>query len=150
MAVNELAFSADGSRLISAGSDATVRLWNPASGALVGTINVGSIVYAAAISPHNKLVASGSFDGLTRVWDEAKGTLLLTLLVLPGQKTEHDWLALTPAGYAAGNAGMTGFARWRLAGRDLPAPKVWQALGQPGQIARSLRGENIAPPKFSK
>jgi len=148
VATNELAYSKDGSRLISAGSDTTVRVWNPASAALIRSIGVGSIVYAAAISPDNKRVASGSFDGLVRVWDEATGRLLLTLVALPAANNEHDWLALTPAGYALGSAGMVTLGRWRVGGQEASAEGAWNSLRQPELLARASRGENVSAPTF--
>jgi WD40 repeat protein len=148
IAVHELAFSKDGSRLLSASADRTIRLWNGSTGAPMKSIGVGSIVYAAAISPNNKLLASGSFDGLVKVWDEASGRLLATLISLPLENEQHDWLALTPEGYAAGSAGMSTLVRWRLAGQETPGERVWQSVRQPEMIARSLRGEKLAAPKF--
>ena len=112
------------------------------------TIGVGSIVYAAAISPNNKLLASGSFDGLVKVWDEATGRLLATLIALPSDTEQHNWLALTPEGYATGSTGMSTLVRWRLAGQELAAERVWQTVRQPEVVARALRGETVAPPKF--
>ena len=112
------------------------------------TIAVGSIVYAAAISPNNRLLASGSFDGLVKVWDEASGRLLATLIALPSENEQHDWLALTPEGYASGSAGMSMLVRWRLAGQETPGERVWQTVRQPEMIARALRGEKVVAPKF--
>src|SRR5262249_47815390 len=94
IAVHELAFSNDGSRLLSAGADRAIRQRNGSTGAPMKTISVGSIAYAAAISPNNKLLASGSFDGLVKVWDEASGRLLATLFALPSETEQHHWLAL--------------------------------------------------------
>ena len=148
IAVHELAFSKDGSRLLSASADRTIRLWNGSTGAPMKTIGVGSIVYAAAISPNNKLLASGSFDGLVKVWDEATGRLLATLIALPSDTEQHNWLALTPEGYATGSTGMSTLVRWRLAGQELAAERVWQTVRQPEVVARALRGETVAPPKF--
>jgi hypothetical protein len=148
VATNELAFSKDGSRLISAGSDTTVRIWNPATAALVRSIGVGSIVYAAAISADNKRIASGSFDGLVRVWDENSGRLLLTFLALPAANNAHDWLALAPAGYAGASTGMMTLGRWRVAGQETIPGKAWQSLRQPELLVRAARGENVAAPTF--
>jgi WD40 repeat protein len=148
IAVHELAFSKDGSRLLSASADRTIRLWNGSTGAPIKTIAVGSIVYAAAISPNNKLLASGSFDGLVKVWDEASGRLLATFIALPSENEQHDWLALTPEGYASGSAGMSTLVRWRLAGQETAAEPVWRTVRQPEMIARALRGEKVVAPKF--
>jgi WD40 repeat protein len=150
IAVHELAFSKDGSRLLSASADRTMRLWNGSTGAPLKTIGVGSIVYAAAISPNNKLLASGSFDGLVKIWDETSGRLLATLIALPSDNQQHDWLALTPEGYAAGSPSMSTLVRWRLAGQATAGERVWKTVRQPEMVARALRGETVAAPKFLK
>jgi dipeptidyl aminopeptidase/acylaminoacyl peptidase len=150
VAVNELCFSADGSRLVSAGSDQTVRLWNGKTGGLMRTISVGSIVYAVAISSNNKLVASGSFDGLARIWDEASGRLQVIFLGCPEDAGRHDWLALTPEGYAAGSPEIASRARWYVAGQEVAGGRVWPVLNRPEMIVRAARGDKPAAPKFGK
>jgi WD40 repeat protein len=150
VAVNELAFSNDGSLLVSAGSDRTIRVWNGSTGAAIKTIGVGSLAYAVAINPDKKLLASGSFDGLVRLWDQASGRQLATLLALPSETEQHDWLALTPEGYAAGSTPVAKLVHWRLAGKEVPADKVWSTLRQPDMLVRAVRGEAVAAPKFGK
>src|SRR5262249_41628536 len=78
----------------------TARTWDGTTGAPLKTIAVGSSVYAVAISPSGKTIATGSFDGLARLWDEATGRHLITLLAIAGDNDQPDWLALTPEGYA--------------------------------------------------
>ena len=56
--------------------DRTVRIWDGTTGAPLKTLTVGSIVYAVAISPSGRTIATGSFDGLVRLWDEASGRLV--------------------------------------------------------------------------
>src|SRR5205085_12500433 len=108
------------------------------------------VVFSLAWRPDGKQLASGSFDGLVRLWDEKSGRLLATLLALPAEKDHADWLALTPEGYATGSPGLAALARWRMAGREVAAGPVWQALRQPDLVARALRGETVPAPKFGK
>jgi WD40 repeat protein len=150
VAVHELCFSKDGKTLVSAGADKTVRLWNGGTGGMIRALPVGSIVYATAISPDGKLVASGGFDGLVRLWDAANGSPLVSLLSLPADGAKHDWLALTPQGYVAPSAGLASVGRWRMGGQSVGAEVVWKVLGQPEVVAQTLRGQPVAPPKFSK
>lgn len=150
VAVHELVFSKDGKRLVSAGADRTVRVWDAAAGTVLKVIPVGSIAYACAINSTNKIVASGSFDGLVKLWDEATGRHLVSLLALPGEGDKVEWLAITPEGYTAGSDKLLSLGQWRMGGAEAPAAAVWTFLKQPDQVARAVRGETVAPPKFEK
>lgn len=149
VAVHELGFSKDGKRLVSAGGDRTVRLWDGNGGAPVKTINVGVVAYAAAISPNNKLIGAGCYDGITRLYDEAGGRLLASLIAVHGEKDQADWLALAPEGYTASSDSILTAARWRQGGQELNADPVWKSLRRPEFISRALRGEAVGEAKFS-
>jgi hypothetical protein len=150
VAVHELGFSRDGKRLVSAGGDRTVRLWDGQGGAPVKTISVGVVAYAAALSPDNKLIAAGCYDGITRLYDPASSRLLASLIAVHIDRDQNDWLVLTPEGYAASSDSILAAARWRQGGQDLKAEPVWQALRRPEVIARALRGEAVGEAKFGK
>jgi WD40 repeat protein len=150
VATNEIAFSKDGKLLVSAGSDRTVKLFDGGEGKLLRTLPVGSIAYAAAISADGKLVASGSHDGLTRLFDAATGRQLLTLLSLPPQGEESEWLAQTPEGYVAGSGKLLEQAQWRMGGQPLPEKQIDKVLRQPDLVVKGGRGETLAVPDFGK
>src|SRR6185436_7766403 len=82
---NNLVFSvawAPGGNLVAAGDQANaVRLWNPATGQLVRTIQAPGFggVFAVAFSPDGSKIAAGYGDNLVRVWNVASGALLNTL-----------------------------------------------------------------------
>jgi WD40 repeat protein len=67
--INSVAFSGDGSQLVSGSDDKTVRLWSVASGKLLKTIEGHSdIVESVAFHPNGKQVASCSGRKTVRIW----------------------------------------------------------------------------------
>ncbi len=70
-----VAFSSDGSVLVSAGADQKIHLWNPRLGQLEGKALVGheAPIRDVATSPGNSLLASVDEAGMLIVWDLANG-----------------------------------------------------------------------------
>ena len=68
-AVHDIAFSADGTRLATAGGDGTIRIWDPESGARLLTLDghIGAIV-SVAFNPAGTQLATAGMDGTVRVW----------------------------------------------------------------------------------
>ncbi|GAB1525174.1 hypothetical protein RhiTH_008331 [Rhizoctonia solani] len=62
--VNKLALSPDGKRMVSAGDDGTISVWDVSTGRRVlGPVKKhGSYVWAATFSPDGTMIASGSYD----------------------------------------------------------------------------------------
>ncbi|KAJ1484583.1 WD40-repeat-containing domain protein [Baffinella frigidus] len=73
--VDEVTFSPDGTRVVSASRDNTVKIWDVATGAEVCTMTGHSDnVLSIAFSPDGKRVVSGSKDNRVKLWDTTTGT----------------------------------------------------------------------------
>ena len=79
---------ADGGLAASGGNDATVRLWDTATGTAANGPRLqghGDWVRAVALSVDGALVASAGNDATVRLWDTATGTNA------PGSKATRGW-----------------------------------------------------------
>src|SRR5882762_1835589 len=78
--VNAVAFSPDGTHIVSGSDDNTLRLWDTVSGAHLNSLEGHSDpVESVTFSPDGTLVVSGSTDRTLRVWDTVTGAHLNTL-----------------------------------------------------------------------
>ena len=69
--VNSAAFSPDGTRIVSASNDKTVRIWDAQTGTQIGQPLTGhdSSVNSAAFSPDGSRIVSASADKTVCIWD---------------------------------------------------------------------------------
>ena len=106
--VLSVAFSPDGTTVLSGSQDGTVKQWDGATGNLMRTLSlwddfsyeVGDQkrdpeVWSMAFSPDGTLLAAGGFDGTLRVWDLATSR---QRTVLKGHTTQIASLAFSPEG----------------------------------------------------
>jgi WD40 repeat protein len=78
--VYALGFTASGNRLISAGADRSINIWDVKTGRLTRTLHGHSeAVTSIALSPDEKTLVSGSVDRTIGVWDLEIGKLRHTL-----------------------------------------------------------------------
>ena len=73
--VNSVAFSPDGTKIVSGSWDKTIRIWDAETGVQIGNPLTGHTfgVNAVAFSPDGKKIVSGSPDGTIRIWDAETG-----------------------------------------------------------------------------
>ena len=81
--VNSAAFSPNGSRIVTASSDKTARIWDAASAkeiaVLRGPSSVYSLVISAAFSPDGSRIVTASWDTTARIWDAASAKEIAVL-----------------------------------------------------------------------
>jgi WD40 repeat protein len=108
-AVADVRFSPDGRRLASASQDASVRVWDAATGQEMLALREHTHrVLALAFSPDGRRLASASWDGTVRVWDAALRPKALTL---EGHAARVTCLAVSPDGGLIASASQDGTAR---------------------------------------
>lgn len=115
-AVRSLAFNHDGTRLISGGSDKTVRVWDPNAG-LERMILRGHArpVISVAFSPDSQIIASASSDSVAMLWDAETGSEICTLPRPSGER-----VAFSPNGSLLACGMMNGMIRiFEVASRQL-------------------------------
>jgi WD40 repeat protein len=87
-----LAAKPDGSLLVSAGIDRTLRVWDPRTGELKRSIsNHGDRVGAMAFSPDGRRLASGSRDRTVRIWEPEIGRLVKIVRGHEGEILDLAW-----------------------------------------------------------
>ena len=81
-AVNDIAFSADGKRLVSAGLDRNVIVWDVALGDIVHKLQ-GHKTEVRSIALHGERIASAGYDRAIFLWDAQRGQLLHRYPLMP-------------------------------------------------------------------
>jgi WD40 repeat protein len=76
--INAIAYSPDG-QIVTAGSDRTVRIWNPSTGARIVLHGHQDEANTAIFSSNGSKVLSVSSDGTLRLWDARSGDALAVL-----------------------------------------------------------------------
>jgi WD40 repeat protein len=109
--ITSLELSADGTRLLTAGSDPTPRIWDPATGELLVTLrgdHIEGTLLGADLTPDAATALSWGNDGAARVWDARTGAELHVLRAPAGGVS---WAALSDDGRLAAVGETTGVVR---------------------------------------
>lgn len=79
-AVYDCAFSPDGSFIVSASGDKTLKVWNPTTGQELLTLKGHSeAVNGCDVSPNSSFIVSASEDKTLKVWDVRSGSEIFTI-----------------------------------------------------------------------
>ena len=116
--ITSLAFSDDGSRVVTGGRDRLARVWNARTGRRLAELegHAGQVL-DVAFSPLGTEVATASTDGTARIWNAATGDLVAPLF---GHTDFVRTVEFAPDGMSVVTSSDDGTARtWALNGRRL-------------------------------
>ncbi len=133
--VNSVAFSPDGTQIVSGGRNKTVIVWDTASGDEVRSlVGHNDLVSSVAFSPDGTRIVSGSWDKTLRIWDAASGDEIQTL---SGNDSWVLSIGFSPDGKQIVSGSLNGVL------------KIWDAAT--GDEIRTLRedGESLISVAFS-
>jgi sugar lactone lactonase YvrE len=136
--VNSVAFSPDGSRVLTASDDGSARIWSLHGHTPVQVLRHLGPVHTAAFSPDGALVVTASEDGTARIWRTSSGVLL---------RTTHEAGPVTTASFSPDGTlivttGDRGAQLWRAATGTMlhalrhPGPVVGASFSHDGEPAR--------------
>jgi len=119
--IGGIAFSPDGSFLVSGSRDNTMKFWEIPSGKLMRTVKAHSgWVRAVTFSPDGKVLASCSDDTSIKLWDAATGRLIRTLR---GHREPVRAIAFSPDGRRLASASLDRSVKlWEAGEMPLQAP----------------------------
>ena len=134
--VGEMAFSPDGSRLVSGSSDHTLRLWDVRSGAHLATLegHEHSVKYVG-FSPDGSRLVSAFGDSTLRLWDGVSGVHIATLR---GHFYPADCVAFSPDG-----------SRLASGGSKDPTLRLWDAMSGAHIVTREFHSRSVTSVAFS-
>ena len=135
--VATVAFNSEGTRIVTASHDRTVKVWDASSGDLKLTlIGHSDAVRCAVFSPDSTKIASASYDGTVRLWDAASGQKLR--LIEHPRREEVECVAFSPDGTTLASASRDGIIRlWAPSSGELksrfnsPQSRAWGVAFSP-------------------
>ena len=124
--ISKCAFSPDGTRVVSASDDKTLKIWDVSPGRELITLRGhANMVLGCAFSPNGKWIVSASKDKTLRIWDAINGVEIGTF---SGHLEGVNACAISPNGAYVCSAGWDNTL------------KVWDV--QNGEVLHTFRGHN--------
>ena len=78
-AVWSVAFSPDGTLIVSCSDDNTIKIWEKSTGTLLKYFEGHQLaVMSVAFSPNGTFIVSGSYNNTIKIWEKSTGSLLKT------------------------------------------------------------------------
>lgn len=103
--VTSLAFSPDGSKLLTTSADMTAKVWDVDTGNWLMTLSGhGNIVFTGLFSPDGAWLVTAGYDRTIRLWDSQTGVLAKVLLE---HSTPVNKLAFSPNGQILASSGIS-------------------------------------------
>lgn len=141
-------FTPDGRAVISSASNGFLTAYSLDGKKIGNFVGHTGEVWALAVSPDGRWLASSSDDQTVRLWNLETRENLLTLF----QAQDGEWVAWTPSGYYAASPGGSKLIGWHVnRGADqaadyYPAEQFRQSRDRPELVAETLRrgGEKAA------
>jgi WD40 repeat protein len=143
--LSTFAVSPDASRLVTATSEGSLRLWDSSSGELLATATDAhkNAIFALAFSPDAKRIASGGTDGAIRLWSAA--TLGTEGIPLSANDGTVRHVAFSPDGkhLVSGSSGGQ-VRRWDISKSPIESTVLYQSKRPVGGLAYSVDGRTLA------
>lgn len=137
-AVQSVDWSPDGTRVVSAGDDAQVHVWDARTGQLYfRLLGHQDSIQAVGWSPDGQYIASGSRDHTVRVWNAATGQLVS---IYRGHTYGVNTLAWAPTniGQQVASAG------------DAQETHIWYAINGQLNYIHSTPGKDVSAPPYNR
>ena len=137
--IDLLAMSHDG-RFALWSENMTLHLCDISTGRVVRTFSGHvNLISSIGISPDEKYVYSGSFDGTTRLWDISTGKEIAQFISF----TDGEWVVITPEGYFNASANGAKHLNVGVGNKVYSIDNFYEKFFNPVYVASVLQGKKI-------